>query len=198
MDILSNISRLVEKRQESHLVNYQKETFNEYLMQLYDENSCSITIYKDINNLHVYNECLIELLRDGFQSRFDGILFPLVLYYLNGQNTLDVSKVASFKKFETITPNIEKPLKTLYKSISTEMDGLFYHIEKVPERKPGFILHLLIIVPNKNYEDERKIYKEIGSLMRNFSNYLFDFSVVRRDGRQLSEISKGYEGYVYP
>ncbi len=102
------------------------------------------------------------------------------------------------KEIKPISSEIEKPLLFLYKSIFEMIDGLFYNIEYVRDRKQKYILNLLIIIPYRNIEEEKKIYKQIGHLMREYSDFLIDFSLIRRKDADIKDLSKGYTGYVYP
>lgn len=102
------------------------------------------------------------------------------------------------KESDLISSEIEGPLLFLYKSIFEMIDGLFYNIEYVRDRKQKYILDLLIIMPNKNIGEERNIYKQIGHLMREYPDFLIDFSLIRRKGADIKDLSKGYTGYVFP
>ena len=102
------------------------------------------------------------------------------------------------KESDLISSEIEGPLLFLYKSIFEMIDGLFYNIEYVRDRKQKYILELLIIIPNKNIGEERNIYKQIGNLMREYPDFLIDFSLIRRKGEDIKDLSKGYTGYVFP
>jgi len=151
--------------------------------------------------LMIYSTWLMrnKKVHDAFVKNKNFPLAQVSLYPVNVETVhFEIPKKISVREVDSLTTDIEKPLICLYKSISNIVDGLFYKVEAVSNRKSSFILHLLIVVPKKDYENEARIYNEIGSLMREHQSYLFDFSIVRREDRSIKEISKGYNGYVFP
>jgi len=197
---LSGIKLLGKKRQREYLIDFLEDTFEQYLEENYINDYCK-TVFINMDDLYEYQTCMDKYLKNriGFGHKVE--IFSLFGYFEQSFPSHEIFCIlnkADLKKIPTLAPHIEKPLITLYKSISEQIDGLFYHVEKVPHRGLGYIIHLLIVVPKKNYEVEGRIYKEIGSLMREYPDYLFDFSLVRKDGRDIREISEGYKGYVYP
>ena len=92
----------------------------------------------------------------------------------------------------------KKPLKQLYLELNNQIEGLFYQEESVKDRKSDKITHLLIVIPERDKKLELEIYSKIADLMRDFPYQLFDFRIVRRNGRSIQKVSDGYIGYVYP
>jgi len=78
------------------------------------------------------------------------------------------------------------------------MEGFYYSIREVKNRPPGYIIELLIVIPESNREMEYGIYKAIRDLMREYADLLFNFRIIRRRGRLLDEvISEGWQRYGY-
>lgn len=197
MDILTNTQLVGHKSEPEDFEDYSIDTFDQYLKNYELFDYCR-NILSSTDNILEYHSCFKDLMKNRLRLHKNNLLKLNIYIVPYVQAKFDIFKKTTIKKSDTITVSIERPLITLYKSISQQIDGLFYHVKKVPDREPGYIIQLLIVVPKKNYEVEGRIYKEIGSLMREYPDNLFDFSIVRREDRGIREISEGYKGYVYP
>ncbi len=173
------------------LVHKKRKQITPSMLDILDERELLIKYYMWlIRNKKIY---------DAFVKNNNFPSVQISLYPVNVENVpFEIPKKTSTRELDSLSDGIEKPLIYLSKSISDIVDGLFYKVEMVSNRRCDFILHLLIVVPKKDYKNEARIYKEISSLMRKFQSYLFDFSIVRRQDRSIKEISKGYKGFVYP
>ena len=84
--------------------------------------------------------------------------------------------------------------KKIVKSFSRDVEKLdivedvFYNIEETPERPPGFIIEMLVVIPDSNRDMEYKIYASLGKLMRNNPEMLIDMHIIKRRGRKIKEV----------
>ena len=83
-------------------------------------------------------------------------------------------------------------LRAQLSSVSSVEDILF-RVEET-DREPGFIADFLIIIPESDREVKRSIFSALGNLMRAYPHLLFDFRIVKRNGRELSSVIP--EGYT--
>jgi hypothetical protein len=91
---------------------------------------------------------------------------------------LDTSCLASAKR------NVESFLADL----QTSVEGIFYNVEDDPDHQPGFIICILVVIPESNRDLEHGIYSSLGKLMRNNSKLLIDMHIIKRRGRQTREL----------
>ena len=91
----------------------------------------------------------------------------------------------------------DKALESISKKVEALSEGLFSKIRSIPpSRTPGFVIDGWIVVPKYDRDLEYKIYKELGNVIRNNPNLLFNIHVIAKKGRELSEIlPKGYRRY---
>lgn len=68
------------------------------------------------------------------------------------------------------------------------VESVFYSLEETPDRPPGFILEIIVVIPESNRETEYKIYNALGELMRNNPKMLMDLHIVKRREREVEEV----------
>lgn len=92
----------------------------------------------------------------------------------------------------------DKALKTLHERTRELIEGVFYNIRTIPlTRAPGFVIDGWIVIPEYDGKLERKIYEELGEVIRTNPNLLFSIHIVARKGRNLSEIMpRNYKRYT--
>lgn len=80
--------------------------------------------------------------------------------------------------------------------IPAELD-FYYGIREVENRPPGYVIDLMIVIPDSNRELEYQIYSALRDLTKEYVDLLFNFRIIRRRGRPLNEIiPEGYQRYV--
>lgn len=87
--------------------------------------------------------------------------------------------------------SISKELVTsLFRDVKklNAVEDVFYNLEEVPDRPPGFIIEIITVIPESNREIEYKIYDALGKLMRDNPKMLIDLHVVKRRGREIKEV----------
>jgi len=67
------------------------------------------------------------------------------------------------------------------------VESAFYNFEPV-DRPPGFIIEILVVIPESNRETEYKIYYVLGELMRRNRKMLIDLHIVKRRGREIKNL----------
>lgn len=89
--------------------------------------------------------------------------------------------------FLSISKEVAKSLFRDVKKLNA-VEEVFYDIEEVPDRPPGFIIRILVVIPESNREIEYRIYDALGKLMRKNRAMLIDLHVVKRRGREIKEV----------
>lgn len=56
------------------------------------------------------------------------------------------------------------------------------------DRGPGYVIDLLIVITASNRIAENSLYEQLSRLMRENKELLFDFRIIRRQGRTLAEV----------
>ncbi|MGD0496150.1 MAG: hypothetical protein ABSB28_08935 [Candidatus Bathyarchaeia archaeon] len=72
--------------------------------------------------------------------------------------------------------------------LQTNIENVFYNIENDPDHDPGFIIEILVVIPESNRDVEHEVYVSLGKLMRNNSELLFDLHIVKRRGRLTRQV----------
>lgn len=93
--------------------------------------------------------------------------------------------------------HIDKALNSLERSIRDMSEGLYCKIRPIPPvRQPGYVIDGWIVIDNYDRELEHKIYKELGEIIRNNTNLLFNIRIIARKGRTVdSLLPKQYRKY---
>jgi hypothetical protein len=88
-----------------------------------------------------------------------------------------------------ILSQTDRALGFLYERIKALSDGFFCNIRSIPpSRSPGFVIDGWIVIPKYERNLEYKIYKELGNIIHNNPNLLFNIHIIARKGRELSKI----------
>lgn len=103
-----------------------------------------------------------------------------------------------------ILSQTDRALGSLYERIKALNEGIFCNIRAIPpSRPPGFVIDGWIVIPEYERDLESKIYKELGNLIRNNPNLLFNIHIIARKGRELSKILpedfrryRSWSGYI--
>ena len=66
-----------------------------------------------------------------------------------------------------------------------DVEGVFYKVEETPRRPPGFIIQILVVIPDSDRDLEYKVYAALGKLMRDNRKLLIDLHIVKRRGREV-------------
>jgi len=81
-----------------------------------------------------------------------------------------------------------KTVESFSADLQTGVEDVFYNIEDDPDHDPGFMISILVVIPESNRDVEHGVYASLGKLMRNNSELLFDLHIVKRRGRQTRQV----------
>ncbi len=110
-----------------------------------------------------------------------------------GEGTLTVStvQVITFPR-EPQVAEARQFLRRQLRSVGN-IEDILYRVEET-DREPGFIIDFLILIPESDRDVKQSIFSALGNLMRAYPHLLFDFRIVKRNGRERSAVIP--EGYT--
>ncbi len=110
-----------------------------------------------------------------------------------GRETLTVQteQIVTFPR-ETHIAEARHFLRRQLGSVSS-IEDVLYRVEET-NREPGFIIDFLILIPESDRNVKRSIFSALGNLMQAYPHLLFDFRIVKRNGRERSAVIP--EGYT--
>lgn len=188
-------------RQESQNQSSMKEMFTHYKIRY--ESTLETQRPKLTSNLLVYFDSTrfsMSNLGILWKSHFIG-----THQYDNVSNNLKQELVSNIGHYATgfaiedvkFLAQTDKALDFLNRRIETLTEGIFYNLRSIPpNRAPGYVIDGWIIIPEYDKDTEYKIYKELGSVIRDNTNLLFSIHIIARKGRDLGKIiPRDYKRY---
>lgn len=121
----------------------------------------------------------IKLMKNGIDKPF--IVFTdrarFLSSVLNEKLSWFVKTEEALQSFKERTNKIE------------EIRGFFYKLRETHNRTPsGFIIDILVVIPESNRKIEYQIYDAFGELLRTFNSLLFDLHIIKLRERRLEEV----------
>ena len=147
------------------------------------------TSFKDWNrefiNRDVY-PCKVHLMTEPETMTIDT---PSIIYPILGDYT---EPVIPLPKKNLALHFFDRKLGEIPKEID-----FYYDVREVKNRPPGYVIDLMIVIPDSNRKLEYQIYSALRDLTIKYIDLLFNFRIIRRRGRPLKEIiPEGYLKYV--
>lgn len=106
--------------------------------------------------------------------------------------TVQTEQIVTFPR-EDYVAEARRFLREQLSLVRAHIEDILYRVEDV-DREPGFIIDFLILIPESDRNVKRLIFSALGNLMRAYPHLLFDFRILKREGRKRSTVIP--EGYT--
>lgn len=123
-------------------------------------------------------------------------------FYVSKVSPITLVSMGSYQMpFPTINekflPKIDDALRFLNMKIESSVEGIFFKFKGSPERPPGFVVDMRIVIPEYNREVEREIYHVLADMIRKNPRLLFDAHVIASKERKLQDfLPHDYNRYI--
>ena len=103
-------------------------------------------------------------------------------------STFEFKDVEVFMFDTSCLVSARRTVESFSADLQTGVENVFYNIEDDPNHDPGFIIDILVVIPESSRDVEHGVYASLGKLMRNNSELLIDLHIVKRRGRQTRQV----------